>query len=135
MKFLKTVADFLAGLVTHIINPCIGNSYFLKIWKVARVSPIPQMEQSRITVLPDLSKLFERLFARHVTVCIENLALSNENVSAFRRNYSMTTAPLGIRDGNQLLYASRRGDFNGSRRRHLMRLILDKSKCIRRAFP
>ena len=115
MKFLKTVADFLAGLVTHIINPCIRNSYFLKIWKVARVSPIPQMEQPKseqdyrpVLILPDLSKLFERLVARHVMVCIENLALSNENISAFRRSYSTTTAPLGIRD--EIICSMRRGE-------------------------
>jgi len=70
--------------------------------------PKSEQDYRPVRILPDLSKMFERLVARHVTVCIENLALSNENISAFRRSYSTTTAPLGIRD--EIICSMRRGE-------------------------
>lgn len=129
MKFLKTVADFLAGPLTHIINPCIRNSYFPKDWKVARISPIPKVEQPKseqdyrpVSILPALCKVFERLVARQVMVCIENLSLFNENISAFRRGHSTThMALLGIRD--EIIRSMRRGEVT-------LMVLADYSKAL-----
>ena len=88
--------------------------------------PKSELDYRLVGILPALSRLFKRLVAPQVTVCIESLTLSNENMSAFRQSHSTITAPLGIRD--EIICSLRRGDFNGSRRRHLIRLILDKSK-------
>ena len=44
-KFIKLVAEYLAGPLTLIINNCIKNSYFPKSWKIARVSPIHSLRK------------------------------------------------------------------------------------------
>ena len=64
-RFIKLVAECLAVPLTSIINNCIAKDYFPKQWKIARVSPVPKIEnpvskdQLRpISVLPVLSKVF-----------------------------------------------------------------------------
>ena len=42
--FIKLAADHLAGLLARIINGCITEVYFPKLWKIARVSPIPKVD-------------------------------------------------------------------------------------------
>ena len=37
VKYVKQVGDFLTGPLAHIINVCISNSQFLRIWKTARI--------------------------------------------------------------------------------------------------
>ena len=61
------VAEHLANPLTHIINNCIKRSYFPTKWKMARVSPIPKVvnptsmnELRPISILPVLSKVFEK---------------------------------------------------------------------------
>ena len=66
--FIKLVADHLAGPLTRIINGCITEAYFPKLWKIARVSliskvdnPTTNNELRPISILPVLSKVCERL--------------------------------------------------------------------------
>ena len=47
VKFLKSVAEYLASPLTHIINTCINSSYFPKAWKVARISLIPKVNNPK----------------------------------------------------------------------------------------
>ena len=42
--FIKLAADHLVGPLTRIINGCITEVYFPKLWKIARVSPIPKVD-------------------------------------------------------------------------------------------
>ena len=72
--FIKLVAECLAVPLTSIINNCIAKAYFPKQWKIARVSPVPKIDnpvskdQLRpISVLPVLSKVFEKLVAIQMT--------------------------------------------------------------------
>ena len=69
VKFLKSVAEHLAGPLTHIINACIKLAYFPRAWKVARISPIPKVDQPKsdqdyrsISILPALSKILRDLY-------------------------------------------------------------------------
>lgn len=94
MKFLKPVAELLAGPLTHVINRCIRNNYIPIDWKVARISPIPKIDQPMakhdyrpVSILLALSKIFERLVAHQTTGFIEERALFGENVSGFRKNH------------------------------------------------
>ncbi len=43
-QFIKLVADHLASPVTHIINNCIAKQTFPLLWKTARISPIPKVD-------------------------------------------------------------------------------------------
>jgi len=67
-KFVKLASDNFSGPLTYIINCCINTSLFPKIWKTARVSPIPKVDYPvsvkdyrPVSILFSLSKIFERL--------------------------------------------------------------------------
>ncbi len=101
--------------MTHIINSCIRPSYFPEAWKIARISPIPKIEQPiaeqdyrPVSILPALSKVFERLVSRQMISFIEDLALFNSSISGFRKGHSTATTLLGIRD--DIIRAMRRGE-------------------------
>ena len=77
VKFVKMVADSIAGPLTAIINNCIRKYYFPKAWKNARISPIPKANQPKseehfrlISILPTLSKVFEKLVALQMTTLV-----------------------------------------------------------------
>ncbi len=115
VKLLKPVAEFLAAPLTHIINSCIRSSYFPEAWKIARISLIPKIEQPKaeqdyrpVSILPALSKVFERLVSRQMISFIEDLALFNSSISGFRKGHSTATTLLGIRD--DIIRAMRRGE-------------------------
>ena len=99
------MADNLAGPLTRIINGCITEAYFPKLCKIARVSPIPKVDNPTtndelrpISILPVLSKVFERLVGWQMSEFANSASLLHDNISSFRKGHSTTTALLGIRD-------------------------------------
>ena len=99
------MADHLAGPLARIINGCITEAYFLKLLKIPRVSPIPKVdnpttndEPRPISILPVLSKVFERLVGWQMSEFANSASLLHDNISSFRKGHSTTTALLGIRD-------------------------------------
>ena len=89
----------------EIINGCINKAYFPKPWKIARVSPIPKVDNPTtndelrpISILPVLSKVFERLVGWQMSEFANSASLLHDNISSFRKGHSTTTALLGIRD-------------------------------------
>ena len=104
-RFIKMVAECLAVPLTSIINNCIAKAYFPKQWKIARVFPVPKIDnpvsndQLRpISVLPVLSKVFEKLVAIQMTNYAHHVHLLHDLISAFRKEHSTTTALMGVRD-------------------------------------
>ena len=72
VKYIKLGKDHLAGPLMHIIDACIAASMFPHVWKTARVSPIPKIDQPidrsdfrPVSILPALSKIYERLVLSH----------------------------------------------------------------------
>ena len=61
-RFIKMVAECLAVPLTAIINNCIAKAYFPKQWKIARVSPVPKIDNPcqslKINFGPSQSFLF-----------------------------------------------------------------------------
>ena len=103
--FIKLAADHLAGPLTRIINSCITEAYFPKLWKIARVSPIPKVDNPStndelrpISILPVLPRVFERLVGWQLSEFANSASLLRDNISSFRKGHSTTTALLGIRD-------------------------------------
>ena len=77
VKFVKMVADSIAGPLTAVINNCMRKYYFPKAWKNARISPISKVDQPKseehfrlISILPTLSKVFEKLVALQMTIFV-----------------------------------------------------------------
>ena len=48
LKFIKLVANDLVSLLTRIINTCIDTLPFPSLWKIARISPIPKVDQPTV---------------------------------------------------------------------------------------
>ena len=115
--FIKLVADHLAGPLTRIINGCITEAYFPKLWKIARVSliskvdnPTTNNELRPISILPVLSKVCERLVGWQMS---ELASLLRDNISSCRKEHSTITALLGVRDDIKR-YEKERGHLDGS---------------------
>ena len=90
--FIKPVSEYLASPLTFIINNFISTSNFPKLWKTARISPIPKIDNPispkdyrPIAILPILSKIYEKLVLQQMTVFIENNLLYHSYQSGYRK--------------------------------------------------
>ena len=115
VKFVKMVADSIAGPLTAIINNCIRKYYFPKALKNARISPIPKVDQPKseehfrpTSILPTLSKVFEKLVALQMTTFCESESVLRDTISSFRKGHSTNTVLMGMRD--DLLRAMKKGE-------------------------
>ena len=89
----------------NIINNCIDKKDFPTAWRVARVCPIPKIDNSidvtkyrPILVLCILSKVFERVILTHLCNCIEVKASYILTKSGFYKGHFTSTLLLKIRD-------------------------------------
>ena len=115
VKFVKLAKVHIPGPLTHIINRCIATSSFPRLWKIARISPIPKVDEPLfdvdyhpVSILPTLSKVFEHLVLNQLIVYINEEAPLSPTVSGFWKGHSTTTVLLGICDA--LTRASSRGE-------------------------
>ena len=114
VKFVKLAKVEISGPLTYIINRCIAASSFPRLSKITRTSPIPKVDEPLsdadyrpVSILPTLSKVFERLVLNQLIVYINDEALLGLTVSGFRKGHATTTVLLGIRDA--VIRASSRG--------------------------
>ena len=104
-RFIKPVADYYDIPVVHIINSCIDRKIFPRQWKTARVCPIPKVESPTcvkdyrpISILPVLSKIYERVILNQLCSFIERNNLYNETQPGFRKGHTTNTLLLKLRD-------------------------------------
>jgi exonuclease III len=104
-KYVKNVAEFIVSPITHILNCCIDSSTFPEQWKISRICPIPKnnnptdlVDYRPISVLPILSKVFERLILNQITEYIESKAVYHQEQSGFRKGHSTTTILHKLKD-------------------------------------
>ncbi|XP_066930768.1 uncharacterized protein [Clytia hemisphaerica] len=74
-------------------------------WKIARVSPVPKIDHPTklkdyrpISILPVLSKVYERVILTQLCDFIERNSLYRPNQSGFRKGHTTTTLLLKLRD-------------------------------------
>jgi len=111
-----------------VINTCINKQYFPTEWKIARICPIPkntsvasEKDLRPISILPVLSKVYERLICKQFTEFIETNEIISNNVSAYRKGQSTTTVLQAIRD--DILKAMKRSEVT-------MMVLADFSKAF-----
>ena len=99
------MVDDIASPIVNIINNCIDKSVFPTAWKIARVCPIPKIDNPidvtkyrPISVLCILSKVFERVILTQLCNYIEVKASYNLTQSGFRKGHSTSTLLLKLRD-------------------------------------
>ena len=90
VRFIKPVSDHLISPLVHIINNSIDKIFFPNSWKIARVCPIPRVDQPTsvkdfrpISVLPILSKVYERVILQQLCNFIEKESLHTTTQSGF----------------------------------------------------
>ena len=73
IRYMKPVVDDITSPLVNIINNCIDKNVFPTAWKIARVCPIPKIDNPidvtkyiPISVLCILSKVFERIILTHI---------------------------------------------------------------------
>ena len=105
IRYLKPVSEYLVSPLVHIINNSIDRNIFPDKWKIARVSPVPKIDQPiklkdyrPISILPVLSKVYERVILYQLCDFIERNSVYRPNQSGFRKGHSTTTLLLKLRD-------------------------------------
>ena len=100
-KILKSSINVICPFVTNIINHCIENCIFPDKLKLAEITPIPKAGDSQtlgdfrpISILPALSKLFEKVLANQVSGHFETIFCSL--LCGFRKRHSTQHALLGL---------------------------------------
>ena len=79
------------------------------------MSPIPKVDNlvnekdyRPFSILPNVSKIFERLVLNQILVFIEKQALLASSISGYRKGHSTTTVLMGIRD--DIIQAMKKGE-------------------------
>ena len=103
--FIKPVSEFLVSPITFIINNLIKINQVPDIWKLARISPIPKIQlpvelkdYRPVSILPILSKIYERVALEQITNFIEKKLIYNHYQSSYRKNHSTATLLAKLRD-------------------------------------
>lgn len=97
-RFLKILLPSLLPYVTHIFNTVITTSCFPNNWKYAKIIPTPKSinEFRPISILPFLSKVFERLLHCQMNAYIKGSGLQTDRQSGFRSQHSCVTALIDV---------------------------------------
>lgn len=97
-KFIKPVAEYLASPLTHVVNNCIKKQSFPKLWKTAKICPIPKVsspiansDYRPISILPILSKVFERIILNQLKSSLERHQIFQDTQSGYRQGHSCVT--------------------------------------------
>ena len=114
--YLKLASQYIVSPLTHIINECIAQNKFPSLWKIGRISPIPKINDPiknsdfrPVSVLPILSKVYERLVLSQLVEHIESSTLYKETMSGFRKGHSTAAVPLKLKD--DILKAMKNGEI------------------------
>ena len=98
VKFLKPVVDQITSPIVHITNTSTDKEIFPDSWKVARVCQIPKIDNlvtvkdfRPISMLPILSKVYEKVILSQLLNYIERSAVYNPTQSGFRKGHSTKT--------------------------------------------
>ena len=103
--FIKPVVEFLVSPLTSVINNYIATNNFPDAWKTAKISPIPKIKQPvelkdyrPVSILPVLSKVYEKLVLQQLAVFIERESVYRQYQSGCRKNHSTATLLLKLHD-------------------------------------
>lgn len=105
IKFLKISAPFLIRHITFIFNKIIELNTYPNIWKISKVVGLPKVTNPTspsdirpISLLPSLSKIFERLIFDQIKMYVDCCYLLSPFQSGFRTGYSTTTVLTHLTD-------------------------------------
>ena len=98
VSFIVPIAKYIASPLTFIINNLTEESKFPDQWTIARISPKPEVpkpielkDYRPISILPVLSKLYEKQVLHQMTDFIETHQVCNIYQSFYRKDHSTAT--------------------------------------------
>lgn len=98
--FLKIVLPVLLPYLTHVFNCILTTGIFPSQWKSAKVVPVPKTSKADefrpISILPFLSKVFEKVLQKQINHHLARHNLLSPRQFGFRQKHSCTTAVLGV---------------------------------------
>ena len=104
-KFLKIASCIVTEWLSKFFNKCLTTGEFPDSWKIAHITPIPKVhspssssEYRPISVLPVLSKLFEKVLYHRVHSYLTEHDLIHKKQYGFRENHSTDLAFTTIYD-------------------------------------
>ncbi|MES9905404.1 MAG: reverse transcriptase family protein [Sedimenticola sp.] len=104
-RLLKVAAQSISDSLTRIINHSITTSNFPDKWKEAKVTPLHKSGSCfdvnnfrPISILPTLSKVFEKHVHNSLMLYLSNFNLLCKTQSGFRQGHSCETALVGMID-------------------------------------
>lgn len=105
LKMLKYCSPHIDQYVTHIINCCLETNYFPDQWKISVGKPLTKTNSPTtfndlriISILPLLSKIFEKsLYGQLFHFCVTNKIIP-ESQCGFRKDYSTSVALVKVID-------------------------------------
>jgi hypothetical protein len=105
IKFVKLILPKVDCYLLHIFNSLITFSIFPERWKQSIIIPIPKNKNPKclsdfrpISLLPALSKVFEKILQSQILTYVESENLLSIYQSAYRRHFSTNSALLHIND-------------------------------------
>jgi len=105
IKMLSLCCPFVAKYLCHIFNTILLYNVFPNSWKESYVIPIPKsvsvntMSDLRpITILPVISKIFEKIMSNQLTRHLSESNILPGTQSGFRKGYSCSTALVNLTD-------------------------------------
>ena len=110
-ELIKPVSDYLASPLMHINNNCIKVRKFPKLWKTAKICPIPKISSPTtnsdyrpISILPILSKIFEKIILSQLKVTLGQHHVLNDTQSGYRQGHSCVTILHKLHNNIQLSF-------------------------------
>jgi len=104
-KFLKMSYSVISKPLEQVINTSIVNGHFPHVFKQAKVTPIFKKGSTSdknnyrpISILPILSKIYEKHVSEHLQIFLEENNLLHSQQSGFRKNHNCETALTSIID-------------------------------------
>ena len=104
-KFLKIASGIVSEWLSKLFKKCMPTGEFPDSWKIAHITPIPKVhspssssEYRPISVLPVLSKLFEKILYHRVYSYLTEHDLIDKRQYGFRENHLTELAITTIYD-------------------------------------
>lgn len=92
---IRKLPSAAVSILTTIINNSVNNSYFPDIWKKSKITPVPkkgnkyEIQNYRpISLLPCLSKIFEKVILKKFNTICELKGIHQENQFGFKEKHS-----------------------------------------------
>ena len=99
IDLLKYLSNIISPIIASLINKSMTSGKFPKMFKLARVIPLPKPGAKTdvnnyrpISILPILSKLFEKIVYKQLNYYLEQNNILYKHQYGFRKNHSTTQA-------------------------------------------